>query len=46
KNNIVKYETDCISIFKPLFITSLTNALLFIFTSISQILSKVKQTAN
>ncbi|EOH8198751.1 TPA: hypothetical protein ACJJ17_003044, partial [Enterobacter hormaechei subsp. xiangfangensis] len=35
-----------VSIFKPRIITSLTNSLLFIFTSISQILSEVKQTAN
>ncbi|AWF29619.1 hypothetical protein CSC19_2678 [Enterobacter hormaechei] len=35
-----------VSIFKPRIITSLTNSPLFIFTSISKILSKVKQTAN
>ncbi|WP_217992937.1 hypothetical protein, partial [Enterobacter cloacae] len=45
-NYIARDETDCISIFKPPFITPLTNNPLFVFPSFQQILSKVKQAVN
>ncbi|EPJ5336990.1 hypothetical protein L7A00_004715, partial [Enterobacter cloacae] len=45
-NYIAKDETDCISIFKPPFITPLTNTFIIPCPVIQQILSKVKQAVN
>ncbi|MEG6453826.1 hypothetical protein, partial [Enterobacter cloacae] len=45
-NYIARDETDCISIFKPPFITPLTNTFIIPCPVIQQILSKVKQAVN
>jgi hypothetical protein len=41
-----KYETDCIHIFKPLFIILLTNTFFIGFLVILQTLSQINKTAN